>query len=70
MLDLWFFVVIKLLDDGTLVSKHVGFGTYDELCCMICFIVFYLVQKLFRTAATLTVETGNIQNSSHCNWGD
>jgi len=29
MLDLWIFVVIKLPEDGTLVPKHVGFGTYD-----------------------------------------
>jgi hypothetical protein len=66
MLDLWFFVVIKILEDGTLVSKHVGFGTYDKLCCMVCFIVFYLVQKLFRTA-TVTKGTDSIQNSSHGN---
>jgi len=58
---------MKHLEDGTLVSKHVGFGTYDELCCMVCVTVFYLVQKVFRTAATVTRETGSIQNSSHCN---
>jgi len=67
MLDLWIFVVIKLPDDGTLVSKHIGFGTYDELCCIVCFIVFYLVQNVFRTAATVTRETDSIQNSSHGN---
>ena len=34
------FVVIKLPEDGTLVPKHVGAGTYDELCFMIR-VLFY-----------------------------
>jgi hypothetical protein len=45
MLDLRMFVVIKLPEDGTLVPKHVGAGTYDELRLMIC-VLFYFTLRV------------------------
>jgi hypothetical protein len=41
MLDLWSFVVIKLPEDGTTVPKHVGVGTWRELC----FTVFHCILR-------------------------
>jgi hypothetical protein len=40
LLDLWTFVVEKLPDDGTLVPKHVGVGTWYEVRFVMCFILF------------------------------
>jgi hypothetical protein len=37
------FVVNEMPEDGTLVPEYVGAGTSYEVCFMICFIVFYLV---------------------------
>jgi hypothetical protein len=44
--DLWFFVVIKLNEDGSLVPKHVGVCTYDSFM-----IWFYCI--LIRTFSWL-----------------
>jgi len=35
--------VHRLPENGTLVPTHVGFGTYHELCCMIC-VFFYFIK--------------------------
>jgi len=42
-LDLGFFAVNKLPEDDSLMSKHVRVGTQYEVCFLICFIEFYLV---------------------------
>jgi hypothetical protein len=40
MLDLRTFVAEKFPDDGILMSKHVGVGTWYEVCFVIHFIAF------------------------------
>jgi len=40
MLDQRHFGVVKRLDDGTLVPKHVGVGIWYEVCFVIRFTVF------------------------------
>jgi hypothetical protein len=41
--DVRTFAVDKLTEDGTLVSKYVGVGTWYEMCFVICFTVFWLL---------------------------
>jgi len=39
LLDLQNSVAEKLLDDGTLVPKHVGVGT----CYGVCFVIYFII---------------------------
>jgi len=34
--------VHRLPEDDTLVPKHVGVGTYHELCCVICILLYFI----------------------------
>jgi len=40
------FLVIKPPKDGTLVQKHVGVGTYHEMCFIVLYLVHFIGQIL------------------------
>jgi hypothetical protein len=37
----------RLPEDGTPVPKHVGVGTYPELCFVLSFVFYYIVLSAF-----------------------
>jgi len=38
---------IRLSEDGTPVPKHVGVGTYHELCFVLSFVFYYILLSAF-----------------------
>jgi hypothetical protein len=41
VLELWYFVIIKLRGDGGLVPKHAGIGNELEVRFMICVLLYF-----------------------------